>query len=214
MIACEIRTARRGRTCHEVVDKLTDLLKTRRDGLPIADRNTALGVFLAGWLDTVHPTVRQGTWLRYEQFVRLHIQPTLARVPLSKLTPQHLQRLYAERLAAGLSPSSVVHLHRVVHIALKQAVRWDLAARNVAELVDPPRPVRVEMHTLDRDETRRLLAAAAGDRLEALYVIAVTTGMRQGELLALRWPRREPRRASRPCARHPETSTRWRLRNH
>ena len=82
---------------------------------------------------------------------------------------------------------SVRKLHAVIHTALTQAVKWDLVVRNVADLTTPPRDERHEFETLNPEEARSLLSAANGDRLEALYWLALTTGMRQGELLALRW---------------------------
>jgi len=81
----------------------------------------------------------------------------------------------------------VAHLHAVLHRALEQAAQWGLTPRNVAKLVTPPRPARREMATLSPEQARASLEAAEGDRLEALYVLALSTGMRQGELLALRW---------------------------
>jgi len=99
----------------------------------------------------------------------------------------HLQRLYREKLDGGLSPSTVQKIHHVLHKALAQAVRWDLIARNPADAVKAPRPAPEEMRPLSAEEARRLLDAAEGDRLEALYALAVTTGMRRGELLGLKW---------------------------
>jgi integrase len=91
------------------------------------------------------------------------------------------------KLRAGLASRTVGHIHRVLHKSLGQAVRWGLVVRNVADAVDPPKVHRAEMRALNAEEARRLLAAAAGDPLEALYVLALTTGMRQGELLGLHW---------------------------
>jgi integrase len=99
----------------------------------------------------------------------------------------HLQRLYKDRQGAGLSATSVHHLHAVVHRALDQAARWGYVARNVADLVTPPRMTRLQVHAFSPEESRTLLDAAQGNRLEALYVLALSTGMRQGELLALKW---------------------------
>ena len=176
-----------GTTRKDVAHQLTDLLKTRKDGLPIPVGTERVDAFLARWLDATKPTVRPRTWQRYEQYVRLHATPALGPVRITNLGPHHLQALYSERLEAGFSPQTVVHLHRMLHRALSQAVRWGLVARNVTELVDPPRVPRKEMRALSPDEARRLLHAAQGNRFEALYTIAVTTGMREGELLALRW---------------------------
>jgi integrase len=163
------------------------LLKMRKDRLPIPVGTEKVGTFLLRWLEATKPTIRPRTWQRYEEYVRLHAVPTLGRLRLVNLAPHHLQLLYSERLAAGFSPQTVVHLHRMLHRALGQAVRWGAVARNVTELVDPPRVGWKEMRALSPAEARRLLGAAAGTPLEAVYTIAVTTGMREGELLGLRW---------------------------
>src|SRR5206468_4712119 len=88
----------------------------------------------------------------------------------------------------GKTPKTVANVHRVMHRALNQAQRWRLATANVADLVDPPRQRRPEMKALSPEQARQVLKAAHGDDLEALWVVALTTGLRQGELLALRWP--------------------------
>jgi len=139
------------------------------------------------WLEAAKPSIRERSWVRYEQYVRLHVDPALGKLTLTKLLPQHLQKLYSDRLAAGSSPTTVHHLHATIHRALKQAVRWNLVVRNVADLVDPPRDAYFEITTLAPEQARSLLDAADGNRLEALYVLALTTGMRQGEILGLRW---------------------------
>jgi integrase len=103
------------------------------------------------------------------------------------LEARHLDALYADRLSAGQSPSSVHQLHAVLHRALKYAARMDLVVRNVADLVDAPRVVRKEMRALSMEQSHLFLDAAAEDPQEALWTLAITTGMRQGELLGLRW---------------------------
>lgn len=176
-----------GKTREQVAKQLTRALKDRDDGLPPISERQTVGQFLHGWLEATRPSIRERTWVRYEQYVRLHAEPALGKVALPRLAPQHLQRLYADRLAAGSSPTTVHHLHAMLHRALKQAMRWNLVQRNVAELVDPPRVHRFEIAPLSPEQARKLLEAAAGDRLEALYVLALTTGMREGELLGLKW---------------------------
>jgi integrase len=94
---------------------------------------------------------------------------------------------YRVKLDAGLSSATVHKLHVVLHKALKQAVRWGLAPRNVADDVDAPKICKEEVSPLTREEARKLLNTARGERLEALYVVDVQSGLRQGELLALRW---------------------------
>jgi integrase len=177
-------TARTRREAHE---KLTIAIREAQQGLLPADTRRTVAQFLAEWLAATKSSVRPRTWIRYEQYVRVHAVPVIGHLRLSQLQPQHLLGLYANRIDAGLSTSSVAHLHTVIHTALGQAERWGLAPRNPARSVRPPRVSRREMTPLTPDQVSLFLVAARGDRLEALYVTAVTTGMRQGELLALRW---------------------------
>jgi integrase len=179
-----------GRTRREVAEKLTTALSTVQEGGTVAPESLTVAAYLADWLDTVKASIRPRTWQRYESYVRLHATPVIGKVKLTRMTPDHLQGLYQNRLAAGLSPQTVVHLHRMLHTAFKRAVRFNLAQRNVADLLvreDLPRVARREMRTLSAEQVRRLLAAARGDQLEALYVLAITMGMGEGELLGLRW---------------------------
>lgn len=176
-----------GKTRLDVARKLPAAQKAVQDGLPLPSEDQRFGSFLASWLESVKPSLRPETWRRYESQIRRHAVPELGSVRLARLTPQHLQRLYSSRLDAGLHPSSVTHLHAVVHRALEQAVRYGLVARNVASLVDRPRIPRRDMNTLSADQAKAFLRVVQGDRFEALFVLALTSGMRRGELLALRW---------------------------
>ena len=176
-----------GKTRGEVAGKLNTALKAKQDGLPLVGERQKTGGFLWEWLDIIKPSLRPGSWQRYEQMVRIHLTPQIGHIALARLTPGAVQRLYANRLEAGLSSTSVHHLHAFLHSALDHAARWGLVARNVTDLVRPPRISRKEMTTLSPEQTRAFLRLAAGEPHEALYVLAITTGMRQGELLALRW---------------------------
>jgi integrase len=126
-------------------------------------------------------------WQRYEEDVRLRIVPAFGRTPLARLTAQQVQTVYTAKLGEGLAPGTVAHVHAVLRRALGEAQRLGPVQRNVATLVKAPRPAKHEMHTLTPEEARRLLEVATDDRLEALYMLALTTGMRRGELLALHW---------------------------
>ncbi len=136
------RKAFYGRTRQEVRRKLATALKARQDGLPLVAERQTVRQYMGHWLESTRPSLRPRTWLRYEQLLRLHVVPEIGKVRLVRLSPQHLQRLYAGRLEAGLSPASVVQLHAVLRRALGQAARWGLVTRNVASLVTPPRPER------------------------------------------------------------------------
>jgi integrase len=180
------RVVRRASSRKDAAAKLELLLKARAEGQALpADRSTA--AFLNEWLAVVKHAVAAGTFERYEQYIRVHAIPTLGRIRLGRLTPQHFQRLYQDKLAAGLSPTTVSHLHTVLHGAFGEAVRWGLLPRNVVSLARPPRKTHVEVVALTVEQARALLAAAAGNRFAALFELAVKTGMRRGELLALRW---------------------------
>jgi integrase len=177
----------RGQTRQEVQQKLAAARRAQEDGLPQVTGRQTVEHYLTSWLETVKPTVRPRTWKRYAELMNQHAVPALGKTSLAKLTAQQVQRLYSAKLEEGLSSSTVHHLHAVLHRALKQAVRLGLVARNVTDVVDVPRMAEHDLHVLDREQVQQLLTAVAGDRLEALYVLAVSTGMRQGELLALRW---------------------------
>jgi integrase len=177
-----------GKARSEVAKKLTKAMSDRDGGLVFDHENLRVGEYLDRWLKgSVRGNVKPITYESYERIINVHVVPTLGRVKLDKLNPLDLQTLYRERLASGLSTRTVQYVHVVVHRALKQAVRWGLVPRNVSEAVDPPRTHRKEMQPLSPEQARTLLEAAREDRLEALYVLAVHCGLRQGELFGLRW---------------------------
>jgi integrase len=177
-----------GKDRDEVRRKLTEAMANRDKGLVFDDENLSVGEYLDRWLsDSVRGTVRESTFSRDKYLVTKHIKPVLGRLRLKNLNALHLQGLYRERMDSGLSASTVQKAHHVLHKALAQAVRWDLIPRNPADSVKAPTPAPKEMNPLSAREARKLLEAARGDRLEALYVVAVHTGMRRGELLGLRW---------------------------
>ncbi len=145
-----------------------------------------VGEYCEHFLRTTKATIRPSTWERYAQLLRVHVIPTIGGVKLRRLSAAHLEDLYATRLAGGLSPTTVYHLHSVVRRALGRAERSYIVDRNVAALVDAPRRARHGVTAFDAGQVGRLLNAASGDPLEALYLLAISTGMRQGELLALK----------------------------
>src|SRR5215207_248530 len=177
-----------GKTRKEVSEKLKVLLREQQQGMPIHLERQTVGQYLDAWLvDVVKPSVRPKTHLSYAGIVRIHLSPALGRHQLTKLTPQHVQQLLNAKRGAGLSPRSVQYLRDVLRNALGQALKWGLVTRNVATLVEPPRVPHREMRFLSPDEARVLLTTARGERLEALYTVALALGLRQGESLGLHW---------------------------
>src|SRR5829696_4537588 len=176
-----------GKTRAEARDKLAKALSDRIDGIVYDDENLTVGEYLDVWLKgSVYGSVRRSTYDRDTYLVNNHIKPVLGRLRLKKLNSAHVQSFYRDRLDERLSGSTVHKMHDILRRGLMQAVKWHLVPRNVADAVKPPRPAPKEIRALSADETR-MLKAAVGNRLEALYVLAVHTGMRRGELLGLKW---------------------------
>src|SRR5918999_4308675 len=163
-----------GKSKAEVRTKLRKLLSDRDEGIAYDSENLTVGVYLDRWLEAVKGSVRERTWQRHEEVVRLHLKPTIGGVKLDRLNAIQVQSVYGQKLEAGLSPRSVEIIHATLHKALKQAVAWTLIPRNVAASATPPRPVGKEITPLSREQARALLEAARGDRLHAFYVLAVT----------------------------------------
>jgi integrase len=147
------------------------------------------GAFLReDWLPGLRAQVRPSTWAEHRSKVEVHLVPAIGHVPLQRLTPGHLNTLYADLLERGLSARTVLHVHATIRRALADATRWGLVPRNVALLASPPRPARTELQVWTAANLRSFLAHVEDDRLYALWLLAASTGMRRGELLGLQWP--------------------------
>lgn len=175
-------------------EKKQDAIKKKNEALRDLERGTLatgtqrkLGEYLVDWLDNVHKSkLRIGTYINYKKLIG-YVAADLGDVWLQKLTPQRVQAFYAKKLEEGLSSKVVHDIHGVLHLALKNAVRWGMVSRNVCDLVTPPRIVSREVVPLSVEQARLLIKHVRGHRLEVLLAVAVVTGMRRGELLALRW---------------------------
>ena len=176
-----------GRTRDEVAKKLRAALSARDAGAQPVSAKETVASYLETWLKGAASTLRPRTQASYRQIVSDHLITELGRIPLTRLQPHHVQALNQRLLSDGKAPKTVRNVHLVLHRALEQAVRWRLVNVNVAHLIDPPRVQPKEMQAFSADEARQVLAAARGDDLEALWWLALTAGLRQGELLALRW---------------------------
>ncbi len=179
-----------GKNKEEARRALREARANADQGLVFDADNLQVGEYLDRWLsDSVSDTVKATTFERYEQITRLHLKPALGQVKLKALTPAHVRGLYREKLKEGSSARTVRYVHTTLHKALKQAVMDGLIPRNATEAVKPPQPTREEMLPLTPEQAKLLLQVAhdTGNRLEALYVLAIHTGLRQGELLGLKW---------------------------
>ncbi len=178
-----------GKTKKEVRDKVNKALYEQEQGvLPTTSSKLTVAQFLDSWLEnTQKPSVRPRTYERYEEVLRLHINPVLGRHRLQKLSAQHIEAFYAKKLQEGLSPRTVNTFHNVLHKALEKARRSRIIIENVCEFVDRPRVEDTEINPLSLEQVKALLAVAQGHAIEALLTLALATGMRRGELMGLKW---------------------------
>jgi len=175
--------------------KLAELLNQLDNGNFMKPSKTTLGEFLERWLkDYAWSNLAPRTAEGYEHIIRRHLIPSLGNIALTQLKPEHLQRYYSEKLSedrcdgkGALSPRTVKHHHVTLHTALESALKWGLLSRNPADAIDPPRCQRPEWHILSEDDIHTVLEAAKKTPYYALFYLALYTGMRRSELLALRW---------------------------
>ncbi len=161
---------------------------TEADGGIVADGGKmTLRDLCERWLAATETSVKPSTFRRYKDTVRLHILPLLGARQIGRLTPLDIERLFDDRRAAGLSPTTVFHIGGTLHRALDQGERWGLIHRNVCELVTSPRRASPEMQTWNAEQVAAVLQIAETDNLDALWRLALLTGMRRGELLGLMW---------------------------
>jgi integrase len=178
-----------GKTRAEAQRKLRQKLLEREQRLVVAARRTTVRAYLEGWVrDTVMPSgLAASTKQKHEIAVRLHLVPGLGRVQLAALTPAQVQRWMRDELEAGTGAATLQVAHGSLRVALEQAVLWGLASRNVARLVKAPAYSARERRPFSGAEQAAILAAARPDRLYVMVVLAQSTGLRQSELLGLRW---------------------------
>ena len=175
-----------GKTQREARELLQKEQRDLASGIIVVSEKTIFAEFLDRWFeDVAKPLLRQSTIQTHESIIRVHIKPALGSHRLTQLTPMHLQDLYTKKLKAGLSKRTVKYIHTIVHQSLSQAMKWGLVARNVADVVDAPRPDKRPVEPLTREQVTRLFEILKEDRLFPLYMIYIGCGLRRGEALAL-----------------------------
>jgi integrase len=172
---------------------LNDALSAIQHGTYVAPSRQTLGAFLDMWIEGARNELALTSWTGYRDMIRRWITPHLGSKRLVELTPIDVKVWHSALLDHGgvggrpLSVRSVQYAHRVLHRALADAVRWNLIPINPASGARAPRVQRAELTVWTSDEAARFLRHVANERLSALWVLALHTGMRRGELAGLRW---------------------------
>ena len=176
-----------GRTHSEVVRKLRQAQHAQAEGLPLAGERLTVEAFLIEWLRVASERVRPTTLRSYAAKVHRHLIPAIGRIRLARLQTRDVENMLTAQLRAGVPAQSVAHNRAVLRNALNTAMRWNLIGRNGAALAVAPTVKNTEPGYLSPEDARTLVGAVHGDRLEALFSVALALGLRQSEALGLRW---------------------------
>ena len=177
-----------GATRREVQERLLSAMRDHQQGVGSASERLTVEQFLAKWLEEfVKKRRRAKTYSSYAEMARLYLVPGLGRYRLSRLSAPQIDAFLNRKLEEGLSTRTVQYMHAVLRSAYSRAVKWHLVGANPARLADAPTVRRDEIQPLTPEDARQFLNASRGDRLEALYSVAIAAGLRPGESLGLRW---------------------------
>jgi len=166
---------------------LQDIRNQIQNGLTYTGAQLTVQIFLEGWLKTYKSSVLPNTIYQYRLTVKNRIIPALGRIKLKDLRPDQIQYFYNACLENGVSVRTTLLIHTVLHCALNQALKWGLIGRNPSQSVTRPKNKHKEMKILMADQVGVFLDAAKDTKYEVVYWLAITTGMREGELLGLKW---------------------------
>jgi integrase len=175
-------------TKREAQAELTRLTAEAQRGTYVEATAETVGGFLERWdRDWGSTHVSPKTIERYRGLIGKQIKPNIGNRPIQKLRPVDLNELYGTLLRDGLAPRTVGHVHRLLHRALGHAATWGVTPQNVASLVSPPRVASTEIEIIREDEIKAVLQKLRGRSMYMIATLALATGLRRGELLALRW---------------------------
>lgn len=176
-----------GKTRAECQVWLRKMLDQIDQGLTYNGSQTTLAEFLSGWIATVKTSLRPKTAHQYEVLINNYIVPELGKIKLKDLRAENVDAFYQARLKAKTGARTVRYNHSVLHVGLEKAVKMGLIGHNPMDGATPPRLISTEMKVFDETQVSQFLVAVQDNRNKALYHLAVKTGMRQAELLGLKW---------------------------
>lgn len=180
------RKSRNSKYQKVVREWLVDQQKSAKDGLYVTNDKIKLGNFLDRYTeDVARHNLRPRSFESHSGYIRNHIKPELGNIRLNQLRPNQVQAFYNKKLSEGLSKRTVQYMHAILHKVLNQALRWGLVTRNVTDLVDVPRPDRKPPTVWSVEQIRTFLQAVENSKYYPIYVLAIYTGMRQGEILGI-----------------------------
>ena len=180
------RKVKYGKRQKEVREHHVATLNALRQGMLAKDDTITVQEFFTNYIETVgKQTLRPRTQEMYASFLKVHIIPSLGRLKLKDLRPDHLQTFYAQKLEQGLSKRTVQLLHGTIRRALNQAVSWGLIQRNVCSLVKAPRPVKKAATFYTKEQLNAFLSAVREHRWYLIYLLLVYGGFREGEVLGI-----------------------------
>lgn len=179
------RTFVYGKTRTETLEKLRKLQSQVEKGINLKAGNYTVESFLEHWLNSKSGVLSNNSTSLYRHMIRTHINPSIGKIKLKDLRSDVIQSLYQQK--NSYEDSTLRVIHAILHNALKQAMIWDLIPKNPAASVIKPKVARKEMTYLTQDQAQAIITHLAGTRWEVFYYMAISLGLRRGELLALTW---------------------------
>ncbi|GCE23280.1 tyrosine-type recombinase/integrase [Dictyobacter kobayashii] len=183
------RIERYAKTRKDAKEKLKQLIRENEQGSLVTERNQKVGEYLNDWLKMRRDSlaIKTTTYVSYSSYMHRNVIPVLGNIPLQQLTGTQIQRLYTALRNDGISPNTIHLIHTILSAALNDAVRWHRIALNPCKHLTAPRAQRTEMKYLTHEQAIQLVEAAKGYRIEQIILLAVSLGLRKGEILGLRW---------------------------
>ncbi|GHO86440.1 tyrosine-type recombinase/integrase [Dictyobacter formicarum] len=183
------RIERYAKTRKEAKEKLKQLIHENEQGSLVTERNQKIGDYLDYWLKMRRDSlaIKVTTYVSYSSYLHRNVIPVLGNIPLQQLTGTHIQKLYTALRNDGIAPNTIHLIHTILSAALNDAVRWHRIALNPCKHLTAPRAQRTEIKYLTHEQAMQLVEAAKGYRIEQIILLAVSLGLRKGEILGLRW---------------------------